>query len=175
MGVGMMADGRINSLRLRIGKADTWKIHELAKDILEIGPDCPHEILDALTSQINKGAFLTSDLAADLIALFRHRELYEATRASLMRDPLALLKLLRANFPDSAIEKQLCEVLSEKVSYPLRKELVTGLRDCGSRDCLPYLSALSYDFFPKYKTAQLFADPTERPTPEFTHRLSQST
>jgi hypothetical protein len=168
MGVGMMADGRINSLRLRIGKADTRKIQEIAKEILEIGPDCPAEILNALTSQINKGAFLTSNLAADLIALFKHRELFEATKASVMKDPLALLKLLRANFPDSAIEKQLCEALLENVSdLPLRKAVVEGLRDHGSRDCLPYLSALSYDFFPKYKTAQVAADPTERPMPAF--------
>lgn len=163
-----MADGRIDSLRLRIGKADTRKIQEIAKEILEIGPACPDEILNTLTGKINKGAFLTSTLAADLIALFKHRELFEATKASVMRDPLALLTLLRANFPDSAIEKQLCEWLSENVSdVPIRKAVVEGLRDHGSRDCLPYLSALSYDFFPKYKTAQVSADANERPMQAF--------
>src|SRR5207253_8245355 len=121
----------------------------------------PEEPLNALVGRIERGAHVVSGAVASLIAVSRNRRLFEATRQHLVKDPDALIKLIRANIPDPAIETRLRDELYKAFpssDNPWRREILHALEEHGSTDCIDDLEAIQYEFEPRLQTAKLARD-----------------
>jgi hypothetical protein len=158
--------GRLLSLKRRIAAAQSFALTELTEEVAALAPPVPEELVAAIAERIEQGAYVVTGAVASLVAATRSRRLYVAAREHVFGDCWALIKLLRADIPDPAIEKQLRNGLYrvyQDSAEPRRSEILRALVEHGSTDCLDDLEAMQYELAPKLQTLKLARDMASEP------------
>jgi hypothetical protein len=167
-----------NAALLRLKHASsTVEFGQILKELLEHdeGLDRVAEITER---RIGSGGYVLIDQLASLVLRTKSSSLYAKAREQLFADDWALLTLYKGQYPDSAIEKRLCDRIYQTASddaEPRRRYIADAMRDVGSECVLPTLEAILFDLKPTVQVKQILAEASKTPSNEnpreFSHQL----
>jgi len=159
-----MERGRLISLRNRLNRGDTESV---LKELLSSEPfEIPEEILSGILNILSseRTTHLRFDIAVEFILKTRDERVYRSlkTNCSILQNHYTCYQLLEAGIPDAEIEQRVVSSLESGLGPTgTVHSRLEALRDHGSVAVLDALLAIEYNYFSRFKLAQVLKGTTD--------------
>jgi hypothetical protein len=151
---------KVNALLVRLEHVTSIELSDAIKELLSLSapPDLVAKIVEG---RVDEGVYVLSETLASLLATSHSKTLYEKVLKQVKDDVWSLLTLYKGKYPDIEIEKALIKKLYSAASNdadPLRRYIVSAMKEVGSEAILPTLQAIAHDLEPGAKVGKFFGN-----------------